>query len=211
MFEYYASHGIFGGICVTKTNLVKTTINKTFQIDRPIKEVWDFISDPNKIVTCVPGAKLTGSIDEKTYEGTVNMKIGPVVTAFKGKIELTKLDEANYTMEINGKGVDTKGKGSANMVLAGMLENSDGKTTTVTNNMDVSITGKLAQFGSRMIVNVADQVFKQFLNNFRNQMESVTAGPEKAEQTIEEAKPLNAISIFFTMLWTSILRLFGKK
>lgn len=189
---------------------MKTTINKTFEIDRPVLEVWDFISDPNKIVTCVPGAKLTNSIDEKTYEGTVNMKIGPVVTSFKGKIEMTMMDKDSYTMEINGKGVDTKGKGSATMVLAAKLDDNGNNTTTVNNTMNISIAGKLAQFGSRMIVDVTDQVFKQFLNNFRNQMVSNADDSEQAEQSVEEAKPLNALSLFFSMIWASILRLFGK-
>ena len=191
---------------------MKTTINKSFQIDRPIGAVWEFLSDPNKIVTCVPGAKLTNQIDEKTFEGTVNMKIGPVVTSFKGRIELTKLDEANHTMEINGKGVDTKGKGSANMILAGQLEDIDGNSTQITSNMDISIAGKLAQFGSRMIVDVSDQIFKRFLENFRNQINLSLVDAEKIEETTKkEDKPLNALSLFFSVIWASILRLFRKK
>lgn len=190
---------------------MKTTINKTFQIERPVKEVWDFLSDPHKIVTCVPGAKLTETIDDQNYKGTVIMKIGPVVTSFNGEIHLAHLDEAQHTMEITGKGVDTKGKGSANMVLSGKLVDNGDQTTEVTNNMDISITGKLAQFGSRMIVDVTDQVFKQFLNNFRSQLEAVAASSEGgAPPPEQEAKPLNAFSLFFSMLWASIQKLFGK-
>lgn len=192
---------------------MKTTINKTFQIEQPIKQVWDFLSDPHKIVTCVPGAQLTETIDDKNYKGTVTMKIGPVVTSFNGEITLEKLDESNHTMEIHGKGVDTKGKGSANMVLTGeLVDNGDG-TTEVTNNMDISITGKLAQFGSRMIVDVSDQVFKQFLNNFRNQLQAAAPEPGAAPTSappVEEAKPINAVSLFFSMIWSSIQRLFGQ-
>lgn len=190
---------------------MKTTINKTFQIDRPVKEVWDFLSNPNKIVTCVPGAKLTEQLDEKNYKGTVTMKIGPVVTSFNGEITLSGLDEENHTMEIIGKGVDTKGKGSANMILSGNLIDNGNGTTEVTNNMDISITGKLAQFGSRMIVDVSDQVFKQFLNNFRSQIEaSAPDSSETAKSPVQEAEPLNAFSLFFSMIWASILKLFGK-
>ena len=191
---------------------MKTNINKTFQIERPIKEVWDFLSDPNKIVTCVPGAQLTEAIDDKNYKGTVTMKIGPVVTSFNGEITLEKLDEASHTMEIVGKGVDTKGKGSANMLLRGKLVDNGDQTTEVTNDMDISITGKLAQFGSRMIVDVSDQVFKQFLNNFRGQLEAASSSDtaEGAPAPAAEAEPINAVSLFFSMIWASILKLFGK-
>ena len=196
---------------------MKTTINKTFQIERPIKEVWDFLSDPNKIVTCVPGAQLTEKIDDTNYKGTVTMKIGPVSTSFNGQITLASIDESSHTMEIVGKGVDTKGKGSANMVLSGNLVDNGDQTTEVTNNMDISITGKLAQFGSRMIVDVSDQVFKQFLSNFRGQLEasadasSASANDPDEPPVVQEAAPINAVSLFFSSIWASILRLFGKK
>jgi hypothetical protein len=114
-------------------------------------------------------------------------------------------------MEIHGKGVDTKGKGSADMVLTGNLVDNGDQTTEVTNNMVLSITGKLAQFGSRMIVDVSDHVFKQFLSNFRNQLQARADGAiSKETPVVEEAEPLNAVSLFFSMLWSSILKLFGK-
>ena len=189
---------------------MKTNINKTFQVERPINEVWNFLSDPNKIVTCVPGAKLTEAIDEKNYKGTVTMKIGPVVTSFNGEIELTSIDESAHTIEINGKGVDTKGKGSANMVLTGNLVDNGDQTTEVTNNMEISITGKLAQFGSRMIADVSDQVFKQFLSNFRNQLQAAADNPANAATPVEEAEPLNAVSLFFSMIGAFFQKLFGR-
>ncbi len=191
---------------------MKANIDKTFQIERPINEVWDFLSDPHKIVTCVPGAQLTETIDEKNYKGTVSMKIGPVVSSFNGQITMAKVDQATHTMEILGKGVDTKGKGSANMVLAGKLVDNGDNTTEVTNNMEVSITGKLAQFGSRMIVDVSDQVFKQFVANFRGQLQAAAESTDAgAAPLAAEAKPIKALPLFFSMIWNAILRLFGKK
>ena len=191
---------------------MKTNINKTFQVERPISEVWNFLSDPTKIVTCVPGAKLTEKIDDQNFKGTVTMKIGPVVTSFNGQIKLVRLDEATHTMEIHGKGVDTKGKGSADMMLTGNLADNGDQTTEVPNNMELSITGKLAQFGSRMIVDVSDHVFKQFLSNFRNQLQAASDSAISNEAPVaEEAEPLNALSLFFAMLWSSILKLIGKE
>ncbi|MDH3711594.1 MAG: SRPBCC family protein [Cyclobacteriaceae bacterium] len=190
---------------------MKANIDKTFKIERPINEVWDFLSDPQKIVTCVPGAQLTETIDEKNYKGTVSMKIGPVVSSFNGQITMEKVDQTTHTMEILGKGVDTKGKGSANMVLAGKLVDNGDNTTEVTNNMEVSITGKLAQFGSRMIVDVSDQVFKQFVANFRGQLQAAAEPTDGAPPPPAEAKPIKALPLFFSMIWNAILRLFGKK
>ena len=215
---------------------MKTTIAKSFSVDHPLELVWDYLSDPHKIVACVPGAKLTETIDDRNYKGTVTMKIGPVSTSFNGKINLSQLDEATHAMEIQGKGTDTRGKGSANMVLSAKLD-GDSEQTEVSSEMDISITGKLAQFGARMITDVSDQVFKQFVSNFRQQLDQanppsapqseqdkVTAegyqpAPETTKQASEspkqtsesQAKPINAISLFFSLIWNRILRLFGRK
>lgn len=190
---------------------MKATIDKTFQIERPIEEVWEFLRDPNKIVTCVPGAELTEAIDDKNFKGTVTLKLGPVVTSFKGQIEITQLDETAHIIKLSGKGVDTKGKGSANMLLTGKLVNTGDRTTEVTNNMEISLTGKLAQFGSRMIVDVSDLVFEQFLSNFKNQLQAKmqdSAGAQELKK--EESKPLNVVSLVLSIIWSAILKLFGK-
>ncbi len=224
---------------------MKTTITKSFSVDHPLEVVWEHLSDPTKIVACVPGAKLTETIDDRNYKGTVTMKIGPVATSFNGKITLSQVDETTHSMKIEGKGTDTRGKGSANMVLSAQLDGGS-EQTEVSSDMDISITGKLAQFGSRMITDVSDQVFKQFVANFHSQLDraasatvetgtsmSGSAGgraeagelsaapqsggtdqPAKAHQSgdsIPEAKPLNALSLFFNLLWNKILGLFGKK
>jgi hypothetical protein len=100
------------------------------------------------------------------------------------------------------------------MVLSGKLVDMGNGSTEVTNKMDISVTGKLAQFGSRMIDDVSDQVFKQFVNNFRNQLQvAVSTDPAKPPDEAPpaaEAKPLNAVSLFFSMIWASIQKLFGK-
>ncbi len=196
---------------------MKANIDKTFRIERPINEVWEFLSDPHKIVTCVPGAQLTETVDEKNYKGTVSMKIGPVVSSFKGQITMEELDHETYTMKILGKGVDTKGKGSANMVLSGKLIDNGDQSTEVTNDMEISITGKLAQFGSRMIMDVSDQVFKQFVSNFRSQLEVAQSGngepgseKDVGVDPVPEAKPINAISLFFSMIRSWWDRLIGR-
>ena len=63
-----------------------TTLEKTFHVKEPIDKVWDYLSDPNKIVTCVPGASLTEKVDDKNYKGEVTMKFGPIKAKYNGLI-----------------------------------------------------------------------------------------------------------------------------
>ena len=148
---------------------MKTTINKTFTVAEHIEKVWANLSNPHEIVSCVPGASLTEQIDETNYKGEVTMKFGPVKASYDGQITFTEMDAVAHRMSMLGKGVDVKGKGGADMTMhISLLEIETG--TEVTSMMEVTITGMLAQFGSRLITDVSNSVFDQFADNFRNKL-----------------------------------------
>ena len=146
-----------------------TSINKSFHVDHPIDDVWKNLTDPNKIVNCVPGANLTAQIDDNNYKGEVELKFGPVKAKYDGLITFLERDGAAKKMVLNGKGNDSKGKGNAEMNMNGLLTEKDGGTD-VDVTMEINISGMLAQFGSRLINDVSNQVFDQFVNNFKAQL-----------------------------------------
>ncbi len=146
-----------------------TSINKIFLVNYPIEEVWNNLSDPTKIVSCVPGASLSEKVDENNYKGRVELKFGPVKAGYDGLVTFTERNAATKKMSLKGTGVDTKGKGNAELVMNAQLSEKDGGTE-VNVTMDVTISGMLAQFGSRLINDVSNQVFDQFANNFRNKL-----------------------------------------
>ena len=145
---------------------MKATINKTFQINQPIDKVWDFLSDPHQLVTCVPGASLTEQVDDRNYKGEVTLKFGPIKAKYAGAITFEELDVENRTMKMKGKGLDSKGKGSADMIMNGALKEIEGGTE-VDYSMEVIVIGMLAQFGSRLITDVTNSIFDQFIGNFK--------------------------------------------
>lgn len=146
-----------------------TTITKTFQVDFPIAAVWDNLTNPDKVVNCVPGASLTEKVDEDNFKGEVELKFGPVKAKYAGLITFLERDVATRKMVMKGVGTDSKGKGGADMEMNGQLVEKDGGTE-VSVSMEVSVTGMLAQFGSRLINDVTNQVFDQFVNNFKGQL-----------------------------------------
>jgi carbon monoxide dehydrogenase subunit G len=149
---------------------MNTSITKSFHVAQQIDAVWANLTDPEKVVVCVPGAKLTEKVDENNYKGGVELKFGPVKASYGGLITFVERDKATRKMELKGAGTDNKGKGGADMVMKGALSEKDGGTN-VDVTMDISITGMLAQFGSRMIQDVSNQVFDQFVANFKAQLE----------------------------------------
>ena len=170
-----------------------TTINKKFDLEEPIEKVWIYLADPTKIVTCVPGASLTEKIDDRNFKGQVAMKLGPVKVKFNGAIEIEELDKGNWQMKLNGKGLDAKGKGSADMKMNGILQEIP-TGTSVDFTMTLSIVGKLAQFGSRLINDVTDQVLNQFIANFKAKLVADTdyvaaTNPTATAESIVDAVP----------------------
>lgn len=151
-----------------------TTINKKFELNEPIEKVWSYLIDPTKIVTCVPGATLTEKIDDRNFKGQVAMKLGPVKVKFNGEAAIVELDEAKQTMTLKGKGLDAKGKGSADMQMNGALSPTP-QGTAVDFTMQISIVGKLATFGARLINEVTDQVLNQFIDNFKAKLAADTS------------------------------------
>jgi uncharacterized protein len=144
-----------------------TSINKVFEVEHAIDEVWSNLTDPAKIVNCVPGAALTEQVDENNFKGRVQLKFGPVKAGYDGLITFTERDAVSKKMSLKGMGVDEKGKGNAEMNMNGALIEKAPGTTEVTVSMEISITGMLAQFGSRLITDVSNSVFDQFIHNFK--------------------------------------------
>jgi uncharacterized protein len=167
-------------------------IEKAFQVKEPIEQVWNLLRDPRRVATCVPGAKITEQVDEKTYKGTISVKVGPSATDYKGELEIVRLDPANHEMEILGKGQDVRGRGSASMKMTSKLHSLEDGGTEVTSVAEVNVVGILAQMGSRVISEVSNIMFGQFTKNFQAQLQ------QPADGAAAEAKPISAASLAWT-------------
>lgn len=163
-------------------------IVKTFVVRSSPEQVWTFLTDPEKVARCLPGAAITGRLDEKTWQGTINVKVGPVSSSYKGKVSFEKLDAAARTAEIVASGQDVRGKGGADLRLSSaLLEKAPGETE-VTTTSRVNITGILAQMGRGMVQDVSDQMFQIFSQRMRAELEG--AAPAAAPAAQPAASPL---------------------
>ena len=175
------------------------TIEKTFRVSEPADKVWAILSDPKKVALCVPGAQITEQVDNRTYKGAIKVKVGPSVTDFKGEVQVVRLDEHAHEIEILGKGQDVRGKGSASMKMTGKLRTVDGGTEVVSTS-ELNVVGILAQMGARVITEVSNIMFEQFVNNFKKQLQS----PES--MSAEAAKPISGVGLAFSALKASFSR-----
>jgi hypothetical protein len=86
---------------------------------------------------------------------------------FGGEIEVLGIDAAARAMQMVGKGAD-RGGSSASMKLSAHIEpGATPQTSLLVGQATVTVSGKLAQFGSRLLVPVSDAMLSQFADNFR--------------------------------------------
>jgi len=140
-------------------------IDNSFDIDASPDEVFKFLQDAHNVAACFPGAELTEDLGDDAYKGKVKIKVGPVTAAYAGTATIVERDDVNRIAVLLAEGKDAKGSGSAK-ASARMQVDPHGEGATVTFSTDLTISGKLAQFGrgimadvsSRMVAELAAQV-----------------------------------------------------
>ena len=184
-------------------------IERRFELNAPIERVWAFITDPYRVVSCLPGAAITEKIDERIYTGTITVKVGPVTVNYKGKAQFERMDNKRYEAELVGRAQDVKGKGSADGRLVTRLSALDKSRTQVTVVSEVALIGPLAQFGGRMLQDVADEIIKQSTALMQQKL-SVHEQPSVAHLHEPGPTPIHGISFAFKVFWRTVVRLFRR-
>ena len=182
-------------------------IEKSFQVPEPADQVWKVMSDPRSVANCVPGARITEAVDEKTYKGVIKIKLGASVTDYKGEAHIERLDDQAQEIEMIGKGQDVRGKGGATMKLTAKVRALPEGGTEVATISELNVIGILAQMGSRMIQEVANQIFEEFTKNLRRQL-APKVSETAADQPPAETKPIDAGSLAVSASIRAIGRIF---
>lgn len=164
-------------------------IEETFSVAAPLAAVWRFVSDPNRVAACLPGAQLTGQDGANTFLGTMKVKVGPVMTDFKGRATLSEVDEQAHSLRLTGSGDDKSGGGSAKLAMKLSVSALAADSSQVSVQADVELAGKLVRFGRGMFEAVAKQLFKQFVERARTAIAAQPAPDPSASAPVPAAEP----------------------
>ena len=163
-------------------------LNHQFTVNVPIAEAWVILTDLERIAPCLPGAQLT-EVEGDTYRGQVKIKVGPILAQFKGQASFVSRDDVAHKATLKGEGRDTTGKGNASALITAELTSVSPTSTTCTVHTDLTISGKVAQFGRGALADVSDKLLAQFSENL-NQL--ITGAPATSTPTIAAAAPAPA-------------------
>ena len=138
-----------------------------FTVNVPIDEAWTTLTDVERIAPCLPGAQLQ-EVEGDVYRGIVKVKVGPILAQFKGQATFVEKDESNHKAVLKAEGRDTTGKGNASALITALLEPQGDSLTKVTVATDLTITGKVAQFGRGALADVSTKLLGQFVDQLES-------------------------------------------
>jgi carbon monoxide dehydrogenase subunit G len=146
-------------------------LNNSFTVDVPVETAWQVLSDVPTIAPCLPGAQLQ-EVEGEEYRGIVKVKVGPITAQYKGKATFVEINETDHRMVLKAEGRETKGQGNASALITAQLE-AKGERTEVVVSTDLTVTGKVAQFGRGVMADVSAKLMGQFADN----LASTVLGP----------------------------------
>jgi hypothetical protein len=201
---------------------MKVQLDKTYPMPCSAEVAWEFLQNVEAVAACMPGAKITERIDAGHYKGTVTVKVGPATMSFRGEVEMKDVDSAARSLRLLGKGTDSTGSSGASMNLAARIEPAEGAQCNLVGSSEVSMSGKAAAFGGRMMNTVADQILKQFADNFAAQVRALRAqraappgagnGPAPAAPIpLPAANELNGLALLWSIIKDWLRGLFSRK
>ncbi len=137
-------------------------LNNEFRVGVSPSDAWAVLTDVERIAPCMPGAQLQ-EIEGDEYRGVVKVKVGPITAQYKGKATFVEQDEAAGRAVLRAEGRDTRGQGNANATITATLT-PEGEGTRVVVATDLTITGKVAQFGRGVLADVSAKLLGQFVD-----------------------------------------------
>lgn len=147
------------------------------------QEVWDGLLDPAVLAVTMPGCEKLELVGENQYEGTLDIKVGPVQGKFQGKIQLEEIRAPEgYTMKVDGRGSPGFVKATAVVDLAG-----DGNQTRLKYDGDAQVGGRIASVGQRLLDSSAKAIIKQSLEGLNETLKARGAAAVSGEsaETVE--------------------------
>jgi carbon monoxide dehydrogenase subunit G len=163
-------------------------IQNEIEIAAPPDELFEILSNPERVAPCMPGASLEGKEGDDAYEGTVKLKVGPITAAYQGTLHFVELDRENRRAVMRASGQETNGQGNAEATITATVSGSDSQSV-LSMETDMEVRGKAAQFGRGALGNVSQKILDQFARNLESQVLSGGAHKKDTGEGADQPQP----------------------
>jgi carbon monoxide dehydrogenase subunit G len=162
-------------------------MDHSFTVPVPPERAWDVLLDVEKIAPCMPGA-IVDEFDGEVVTGRIKVKVGPVSLTYRGTAKFTERDPDAKVILLEASGKETRGAGTASATVRATLEpESGGEGTTASMHTTMNVTGRPAQFGRGVMIEVGSKLVEQFAQNLRQLIAEDGAADGNAAATATDA------------------------
>lgn len=166
-------------------------LSNEFEVAVPLERAWEALLDIERVAQFLPGATIEPGEEQGVYQGSMRVKVGPMVANYKGTARLGKVDEDARSADIEVQAKEARGQGTAAAVIRNQLVPADGGTRVVAET-DLQVTGKQAQFGRGIMQDVAGKMLDQFADRFERYL--LEGDAESAPPAGSQAPPTSTAS-----------------
>lgn len=149
-------------------------IGERFRIPAPREAVWALFLDVPRSSACMPGVDGVEPVDERTYRGRIEVRVGPLKAGFAMTVTIAETVPPERIV-LTARGSDRAG-GMVQATVAATLAEVAGTTgeTDVAYQLDLAIRGPLSRFGQTVIQDTARKMSRQFADCL---VAALAAGP----------------------------------
>lgn len=125
-------------------------LDNTITLNANKDAVWIYLSDPDVLMSSIPGTEDISRVDDRTYSGTICRQVAGVTISMNGEININKtLPYDRITATITGVDDQTGSRvdGRADLSLIDRCSSE----TEVHSSIELNFGGKLASIGSRIL------------------------------------------------------------
>ena len=149
-------------------------LNHEFTVGVPVEQAWAILTDVERIAPCMPGAELR-EVEGEEFRGVVKVKVGPISAEYRGKATFLEQDETTHRAVLRAEGREARGQGNANATITAELSEAEG-ATRVAVTTELTVTGRVAQFGRGVLGEVSNRLLGQFVECLESTVLSGPAG-----------------------------------
>jgi uncharacterized protein len=162
-------------------------IENSFDVAAPPEAAWELLMDVPRVIPCMPGARLSETVDDDHWKATMAVKLGPIALTFDTAVARETADTEARRAVLSADAREAKGRGSAKATIESTLTSQDGGTRVeiVT---DLALTGPVAQYGRGLVQSVAGQLTASFASCLQAQLAPVPVSSEIADAVAAEAQ-----------------------
>src|SRR5690242_1973949 len=151
-------------------------IENSFTVGLPEEDAWRVLLDVERIAPCMPGAELQEVAGDE-YRGVVKVKLGAITAQYKGAVRFAEVDEAGRRLVLRAEGRETRGQGNASATVTATLRPAGEGRTEVAIETDLTISGKIAQFGRGVLADVSSKLLADFARCLENDLLTANIPP----------------------------------